>query len=186
MGWKLLDFDYIQPPLSNERKKSKNLFLMVYATLRFPRMMKEEVQYEFLPRVTLKNFIEGFWAYACARIGYEYSNDTDYRHMMDDIQRREKIPLLGRPWERPWTLVDLRDDYDHRLLLLFYKELLQPHIAQDELESVEDWLKMLSPEGASKKDFHVLVALKYTGDTPTVLAGLTFKYLVSTNCGFLT
>lgn len=186
MGWKLLDFDYIQPPLSNERKKSKNLFLMVYATLRFPRMMKEEVQYEFLPRVTLKTFIEGFWAYACARIGYEYSNDTDYRHMMDDIQRREKIPLLGRPWERPWTLVDLRDDYDHRLLLLFYKELLQPHIAQDELESVEDWLKMLSPEGASKKDFHVLVALKYTGDTPTVLAGLTFKYLVSTNCGFLT
>ena len=100
--------------------------------------------------------------------------------MMDDIQRREKIPLLGnfsiiyycitfaylgmqsgRPWQRPWTLVDLRDDYDHRLLLLFYKELLQPHIAQDELESVEDWLKMLSPEGASKKDFHVLVALRY-------------------------
>jgi len=100
--------------------------------------------------------------------------------------------------------VDLRDDYDHRLLLLFYKELLQPHIAQDELESVEDWLKMLSPEGASKKDFHVLVALRYDsgkknlasstidlideplGDTPTILAGLTFKYLTSTNCGFLT
>ena len=36
------------------------------------------------------------------------------------VGRREKVPLFDLPWERPWTLVDLREDYDAELLQKFY------------------------------------------------------------------
>ena len=48
------------------------------------------------------------WRQICYQTGYDFANDGDYRRMMDIISRREKIPLLELPWERPWTLLDLR------------------------------------------------------------------------------
>ena len=47
---------------------------------------------------------------------------------MEQIELREKIPLLDLPWGagKPWTLVDLWEDYDEDLLVRFYKELIVP------------------------------------------------------------
>lgn len=46
--------------------------------------------------------------------------------MMDQLSRREKISLLDLPWERPFTIVDLRTYFDLELLVSFYQDMLSP------------------------------------------------------------
>jgi hypothetical protein len=58
--------------------------------------------------------------------GYDYDQDPDYVKMTDLIERRERIPLLELPWERPWTLLDLWEDYDVELLYKFYQNFYVP------------------------------------------------------------
>jgi hypothetical protein len=128
MGWKLVDFDYVKPPVGEELKKCKTLFLTVL-TDRIPKLyLDEEKHYQFLPRPTLQNFLEGMWASSCAASGYNYEEDLDYKRMMEQVIRWEKIPLLGRPWSRPWTLLDMRERLDVDLLISFYKELIEPNL----------------------------------------------------------
>jgi hypothetical protein len=54
--------------------------------------------------------------------------DPDFRRSIEQIELREKIPLLDLPWGagKPWTLVDLWEDYDEDLLVRFYRELIVP------------------------------------------------------------
>lgn len=54
--------------------------------------------------------------------------DPDFRRSIEQIELREKIPLLDLPWGagKPWTLVDLWEDYDEDLLVRFYRELVVP------------------------------------------------------------
>lgn len=40
--------------------------------------------------------------------------------MADQISRRSKIPLYDTPWERSWTAMDMREDFDMELLKTFY------------------------------------------------------------------
>lgn len=46
--------------------------------------------------------------------------------MMDQLNRREKIALLDLPWERPFTIVDLREHFDLELVVQFYQDMLLP------------------------------------------------------------
>lgn len=53
--------------------------------------------------------------------------------LVEQIEIRDKIPLLDLPWGggRLYTLVDLFEDYDEGMLLRFYKELMEPNFAKD-------------------------------------------------------
>jgi hypothetical protein len=59
--------------------------------------------------------------------------DPDFCRSMEQIELREKIPLLDLPWGagKLWTLVDLWEDYDEELLVRFYKELMVPIIKKE-------------------------------------------------------
>lgn len=52
--------------------------------------------------------------------------DTDFRMSIDQIELREKIPLLDLPWGdgKDWTVVDLWEDYDVDLLDAFYTKYM--------------------------------------------------------------
>jgi len=49
------------------------------------------------------------------------NQDPDFTGMVDLLARRERIPVLDLPWERPWTVVDLWEDFDDKLLYKFYQ-----------------------------------------------------------------
>lgn len=96
---------------------------------RVPWITHDEGGYieHYLPRSLIKNFVTVLWTNTCHRIGYDFDKDVDYQRMLDQIGRRDKIPLLELPWERPWTLVDLGEDYDLELLQRFYKDIVTPN-----------------------------------------------------------
>lgn len=90
----------------------------------------------------------------------------------------------------------------------YYKESDINVVIVADLEPLEHWVRMLTPEGKNDlrtEDLHVLLALKYTTGSssnnnsnnaitsnqsnrirPDVVGGLTFEYFPITNCGFLT
>jgi hypothetical protein len=133
IGFRLLDFEYTAPPLSPTYGKLKDLLLTVYLTPHIPKMPLEESKY-YLPSSVLNNFIhvcitsldfssfflvlcnfsqciKVLWknAQAMGRISGKPEDDADFRRSLDQIDLREKIPLLDLPWgaAKPWTLVDL-------------------------------------------------------------------------------
>eukprot|EP01132_Coremiostelium_polycephalum_P011114 gene11114-13598_t len=202
LGIRLLDFDYVQPPLSKELGKCRDLLLTCLLTPNIPKTMLGKEEHYYLPSTLLKKFLKVFWYSCCQRLDMvDWEQDVDYKRMMDQVDRREKISLLDLPWERPWTLLDLRESYDsHQLIVKFYNELLVPNFSgPNELESLENWLNML-PNGASDRsastristeDFHLLVALRYPDDdqpesSPIICGGLAFEYHRQVNCGLLT
>jgi hypothetical protein len=69
MGFRLLDFDYVQLPLA-KLGKVKYLLLTVYLTPHIPKMPLQAAEKYYLPSVLLKNFIHALWenAYAANRI----------------------------------------------------------------------------------------------------------------------
>ncbi|EGG17766.1 hypothetical protein DFA_08765 [Cavenderia fasciculata] len=214
LGIRLLDFDYIQPPLSNDSSKCKDLLLTCLITPNTPKQTLGREERYYLPSSLLKNFLMVFWDSCCSRLDYfDWRNDIDYQRMMDQIKRRERIPLLDLPWERPWTLLDIRDSHGHedcqQLAIRFYNEVLLPNYAQnEELEPLESWLNMLENNGAMgqtlrgqqqqqqhgghlhRNNFHLLVALRYPEDDinqqPLICGGLVFEYHGAVNCGLLT
>ena len=57
--------------------------------------------------------------------------DVDYRRTMMQMSRQATIRLLDLPWERPWYLVELSEDYDRSLLERFHSELVVPATSPD-------------------------------------------------------
>lgn len=80
----------------------------------------------YLPSALLKNTIHAFWSHSSRITQYRYQDDVDFKRMMDQLSRREKISLLDLPWERPFTIVDLRVYFDLELLVSFYQDMLSP------------------------------------------------------------
>ena len=73
IGFRLLDFDYVQLPLA-KLGKVKSLLLTVYLTPHIPKLPLQTVEKYYLPSVLLKNFIYALWqnAYATGRIKVGY------------------------------------------------------------------------------------------------------------------
>lgn len=69
IGFRMLDFDYVQLPLA-KLGKVKSLLLTVYLTPHIPKLPLQTVEKYYLPSVLLKNFIYALWqsAYATGRI----------------------------------------------------------------------------------------------------------------------
>jgi GNAT superfamily N-acetyltransferase len=189
MGWKLVDFDYIQPPNIVPPKKVKSMLLIALVTPRIPVLSQEGRSQPYLPSTTLKKFMSELWDQFCDRISYDYTNDADFIEMIEKIDRRPRIPLLPRPWNKPWTMVDLQETNNPQLLKQFYEEMLKPTF-KEELEPIDTWQRRLT-RNRTGAHFHVLVAMKPTlegsgSETATLLGGLAFEYLEGTNCGFIT
>lgn len=65
--------------------------------------------------------------------------------------------MLDLPWgaSKPWTLVDLWEDFDEELLQRFYTELMIPNFPlRDELEPIENFVDGLSE---SRRTVYVLI-----------------------------
>jgi len=96
MGWRLLDLDYASPPIAADLKKRKAVLLTVFITPRIPKYIHSErfgYCYYYLPITVVKRFVKEYWKGRCRRIGYDYSQDLDYRRMMSMIQRRQRLFL---------------------------------------------------------------------------------------------
>eukprot|EP01132_Coremiostelium_polycephalum_P009208 gene9208-11284_t len=198
IGFRLIDFEYIAPPLSMHFPKLRHFLLTVYLTDHIPKMPMEEGKY-YLPSSVLRNFISVLWknAFATKKIREPPTKDSDYQRMIEQVEYREKIPLLDLPWgaTHGWTLVDLWDDYDEDLLVRFYNELMLPNFPmKNELEPITNFLNALSDERRNTynphlSELHVLLALRWPNDSsdlqPTIGAGIIFEYYSSTNCGLL-
>jgi hypothetical protein len=199
MGWKMLDFDYVQPPNSDPLKKVKTSILMVFVTPRIPMLVQEDVRMSYLPRSTLKKFLMELWECSCGMFpGFDFRQDRDFVEMMEQLERRTRIPLLGRPWNKPWTLVDLQENSNVALLKQFFVEMVEPnyHTHKEDLEPLEIWQKRLIATNqaqinnqAAPELSHVLMAVRPSAEAdsvPMLLGGLAFKYFEATNCGFIT
>ncbi|EGC34343.1 hypothetical protein DICPUDRAFT_98253 [Dictyostelium purpureum] len=198
IGFRLIDFEYIAPPLSITYPKLKHFLLTVYLTEHIPKMPLEDGKY-YLPSSVLKNFITVLWknAYATNKIKHQPQVDGDFTRMIEQFEYREKVPLLDLPWgaSKPWTLVDLRDDYDEDLMVRFYNELMLPNFPmKNELEPLSNFISALSEERRESynphlSEVHVLLALRWPTDSfdlqPTIGAGIIFEYYSNTNCGLL-
>eukprot|EP01113_Clastostelium_recurvatum_P024616 TRINITY_DN2938_c0_g1_i1.p1 TRINITY_DN2938_c0_g1~~TRINITY_DN2938_c0_g1_i1.p1 ORF type:complete len:1669 (+),score=425.84 TRINITY_DN2938_c0_g1_i1:1354-6360(+) len=178
IGFRLLEFEYVSPPLSPSYPKLKHLLLTVYITPHIPTMPLEDDKY-YLPSSVLQNFMEVLWAsaFSAGRLSGPPEHDLDFIRSLEQIDLREKIPLLDLPWgaSKPWTLVDLWEDYDEELLVRFYNELMLPNFPiKHELEPLDNFMAALSEErrtGSAVKqshqqsEFHVLLAIKWPSVT---------------------
>lgn len=191
MGWKMVDFDYVPPPNDDPSIKSQGMFLLALITPRIPVLIQEDSQYLYLPTSTVKKFVSDMWDNSCSRLEYDYKTDKEYINMINQLERRSRIPLLSRPWNKPWSLIDLQENANPQLLKQFYKELLEPFYStrNEDLEPIEAWEKKLGVPSEKTELFHILLAVKDPSnkkdDIYSVLGGLVFKYLEATNCGFI-
>lgn len=204
MGFRLVDFDYLPPPGQSTDRKAKSMSLIALITPRIPVISQEGRSQHYLPSTTLKKFMSDLWDQSSDRISYDYTQDPDFMDMIERIDRRPRIPLLTRPWNKPWRMVDLQETNNPQLLSQFYDEILKKAFvgpAAADLEPIEAWSTRLT-KSRNGGLFHVLLAVKTTAmmgsdasipksasqrSTPiTMLGGLAFEYFEGTNCGFIT
>lgn len=126
MGFRLLDFEYVPP--RGRADANRPYVLTVYLTPLIPIMYYEKGDRAYLPNTLIRNFVERQWvnAHGVGQIAHPPERSQDYQRMLEQVELREKIPLLDLPWVggKPWTLVDLWEDYDEDLLRRFYQELM--------------------------------------------------------------
>lgn len=133
IGFRMLEFDYVMPPITSNSRKLDCLLLTVYMTPHIPKMPLDSNKY-YLPNSTLKNFLHKYYknSYLLGRLKHKPEEDNDFQRMMHQLDVRYQIPLLDLPWEeKPWTYVDLYEDYDEDLLKKFYNELMVPNYPPD-------------------------------------------------------
>eukprot|EP01098_Paradermamoeba_levis_P010704 TRINITY_DN4511_c0_g1_i5.p2 TRINITY_DN4511_c0_g1~~TRINITY_DN4511_c0_g1_i5.p2 ORF type:complete len:107 (-),score=36.45 TRINITY_DN4511_c0_g1_i5:108-428(-) len=89
----MLDFEFIQPPLSPDHEPYAGLLLLVLDTPSLPK--KDGVSYVISEEV--ERFI---WDYAnsCCEEGFE--KEEYYQFMMRSLRRNQKLFLKKLPWER--------------------------------------------------------------------------------------
>lgn len=212
MGFRLIDFQYVMPPLAPGRNKLKILLLTVFLTHNIPRDPFRPNKY-YIPNQLLQNFIHGQWAGASAKGNLEAppEDDPDYVRSVQLLEMREKTPLLDLPWTRgkPFTIIDMWEDLDEELVSHFYENFMVPRFQHTGLEPLENWLKALSDEGRSDEticDLHVLLAFDLNtedesndlspstlmmplvnyGQMSNMVGGLVFEYYPATNCALIT
>lgn len=87
IGFRKLDFDYIQPPLSPEQQKCKDLVLAIYPGSPYLRNVGGTPH---LPSPILRDFLEEFYGYLCT---YDFTQDPDFQFMMRQLADKPEIRL---------------------------------------------------------------------------------------------
>lgn len=187
-GCRLVDFDYIAPPLSPQHPKVDFLLLTVLLTDHIPH---DGTSY-YVPSSLVINYVTSLWKMAneLERTECDIETDPDFHQMIEQLESREKIPLLDLPWGggRPWTLIDLSEDLDIDLLVQFYREFMMDSSEPDP-EPLQNWIRYLSEDEQSRlrlADFHVIVAVDLTVSPPRVCGGVAFEYYYRANTGLCT
>ena len=205
MGMRLLDFDYVQAPLDASKSKVDYLLLLVFLTSRIPQTDDSEHSY-YLPSSLVRNTVRAFWAASDMHRKNEKNSlfrDVDYKRMMDQLQRRDRIYLLDLPWDRPFTIVDLFESVDFELMVSYY-EMMRKVYGRTNTATLEEWLNLVKTSKSmstqirtragsalgTQAELHVLLALHYSEHErehakPRVAGGLSFCYLEDVNCGFI-
>jgi len=99
-GFKLVDFEYYQPPTSLKNPVSHNVCLTVFMTPRIPRDGEGPEPQPYVPSALLRSFITTLWADECGLIGYPYEDDPKYLRMLATLDLFERFFCLDLPWTR--------------------------------------------------------------------------------------
>jgi len=99
-GFKLVDFEYYQPPTSLKNPVSNCVCLTVLMTPRIPVEGDGPDSYHYIPSSLLRYFITTLWADECGLIGYQYQDDPKYLCMLAALDAEERFPCLDLPWTR--------------------------------------------------------------------------------------
>lgn len=170
MGFRLIDYPYIMPPLAPGLNKVDFLLLTVYLTNSIPRDPFQCSKF-YLPTQLLKNFVKGQWEGARAKgnLNYLPQNDPDYAKSLQLLDMREKMPLLDLPWtsNKPFACVDMWEDLDEDMLQYFYKNFIVPRFLDNGLEPLENWLAAVKQD--AKPSSYALQELM-SADSPQLAA----------------
>eukprot|EP01112_Ceratiomyxa_fruticulosa_P007413 TRINITY_DN1920_c0_g1_i1.p1 TRINITY_DN1920_c0_g1~~TRINITY_DN1920_c0_g1_i1.p1 ORF type:complete len:462 (+),score=107.53 TRINITY_DN1920_c0_g1_i1:562-1947(+) len=191
LGFQMLDFDYVQPPITEEKEKCRDLIFCCMVTTKLPTQKSRK----YLPSILLQNFLCEFWEICCeiTEVG-DWEKDTDYLEMMDQLERKKSIALLSVPWVREWTTIDLHTSFDAKLLDEFFKKCVELKKVEN-LQLLDTWKHKLSASkdsslftNYSTPIFHVLVALRSNVDEHKhqLGGGIVFQYFPSSNTGLIT
>src|SRR3989338_4195922 len=187
-GCRLVDFDYIAPPLSPQHHKVDFLLLTVLLTDHIPH---DGTSY-YVPSSLVINYVTALWKMAVEleRTNIDLNTEPDFRQMIEQLESRERIPLLDLPWGggRPWTLINMSEDLDIDLLVQFYREFMMDPSEPDP-DPLQNWIRYLSEDEQGRlrlADFHVVVAVDLTCSPPLVCGGVAFEYYYKANTGLCT
>lgn len=167
MGFKLVDFQYVMPPLGAGMPKVYYLLLLVYTTPKIPSepIPGSEDSQRYIPGILLQRFFHDQWKHALqyGRLLCQPEQDPDYSLIMSSLQLTDKIYLREYPWVKfkEWTLINMREYPDEDLLKEVLAALYEVYpVAKKELpekklrESLE---KELEP---GESCYHIVVALE--------------------------
>jgi hypothetical protein len=111
MGFKLVDFPYVMPPLGLGMPKVYYLLLLVYMTHKIPT--DPILEERFLPGILLQRFFHDQWKHAqqYGRLACLPEEDPDFAVTVGSLELTARVPLRDYPWvkSRPWTIIDLRE-----------------------------------------------------------------------------
>lgn len=104
-GWRMVDFDYWQPPLSIWSAGATQHILLVLVTPNVPKQsLPGKGTFYHLPRAMLKSFLLQHWRNHFHRIGRtQVARDPAYQKMMESLQGLEYVTLRDLPWAAPPT-----------------------------------------------------------------------------------
>jgi hypothetical protein len=191
---------------ATEEDSEVDVLLLVRVDSNTPREVHAETTVQYLPRATVVRFLDSHWR---ARTAPGPLSHPAYRRMVDQVRRREQVPLVAElPWDTPCLVVSLRDDVEVELLEQVLRRFTDttaslPPGAQlwhDEFLGtagtapappttttaawVARWRAIMAADDAP---VHLLLAVKYHQQTAQPLAegALVARYLPAVNCGLL-
>ncbi len=151
MGFKLVDFPYVMPPLGLGMPKVYYLLLLVYMTHKIPT--DPILDERFLPGILLQRFFHDQWKHALqyGRLACKPQEDPDYAVTISSLELTGRVPLRDYPWvkSRPWTVINLREHNDPELLAQIIAALhdVYPAAARKDFPEVEFCASLNAPEG---------------------------------------
>ena len=118
MGFKLVDFPYVMPPLAPGKPKVFFLLLLVKVTRKIPSNPTDPTE-RYLPAVLLQRFLSDLWSHfeQYGRLQCPRVEDPDFILAMEKLEYAEQLPLRDYPWIKgsPWTFINLREVNDAEL-----------------------------------------------------------------------
>jgi len=130
---------YLSPKIPSYQQGGETVYYLPTATVRYvasPQFSKHMSSHEPTPPgivcsyVSTSNFYQCMWKTSIERgrlTPEELAADVDYKRTLMQMSRQKAIRLLDLPWERPWYLIELSEDFDRSLLVRFHSELVAPH-----------------------------------------------------------
>ncbi len=99
-GFRMVNFEYFQPPTSLRNPVSHNVCLTLFLTPRIPLLGEGDSAQPYIPSALLRGFITTLWADECGLIAYPYETDHNYVKMIEQLDKNEYFFALSLPWSK--------------------------------------------------------------------------------------